>query len=110
MSNRFTIPGLNRSWLTGWPLVGVLGVGLAAVALLYGSATDNLDNACTMTVQADRVPVRSTPGTAGAPTETLTRGSEVAAEAVVDSGYRKLTGGDRWVPAGSVAATPGSVC
>lgn len=110
MSNRFTIAGLNRTWLTGWPLVGVLGVGLAVVALLYGSATGNLDNACTMTVQADRVPVRSAPGTAGAPTETLTQGSEVAAERIVDSGYRKLTGGDRWVPANGVAATSGSIC
>lgn len=110
MSNRFTIPGLNRSWLTGWPLVGVLGVGLAAVALLYGSATDNLDNACTMTVQAERVPVRAEPGPTGAPIETLTKGSEVVAERIVDSGYRKLTGGDRWVPASSVAATSGSVC
>ena len=110
MPNRFTIPGLNKSWLTGWPLVGVLGVGLAAVALLYGTATDNLDSACTMTVQADRVPVRAAPGTAGTPSETLSRGAEVSAQPVVDSGYRKLTGDNRWVPANSVAATAGSVC
>lgn len=110
MPNRLTIPGLKKSWLTGWPLVGILGVGLAALALLYGGATDNLDNACTMTVQVDRVPVRSSPGTAGAPVDTLTKGTEVAAQPVVDSGYRKLTGDDRWVPANSVAATAGSVC
>ncbi len=109
MSNRFTLPGLNKSWLTGWPLVGVLGVGLALVALLYGGATDDLDNACTMTVQADRVPVRPTPGTADAPTATLRKGTEVAAQPVTDSGYRKLNDGG-WVPVAGVAATAGSVC
>ena len=110
MPNRLTIPGLSRSWLTGWPLVGILGIGLAALALLYGTATDNLDSACTMTVQTDNVAVRANPGTAGAPVETLKRGAEVSAQPVVDSGYRKLTGDNRWVPANSVAATAGSVC
>ena len=110
MPNWLTVPGLKMPRLTGWPLVGILGLGLAAVALVYGSATGNLDNACTMTVQATQVSVRSTPSTSGAPVETLQRGTEVGAERIVDSGFRKLTGGERWVPANSVAATPGSVC
>lgn len=110
MPNRLTIPGLKVPKLTGWPLVGILGIGLAAVALIYGSATGNLDDACTMTVQPAQVSVRSTPSTSGAPVETLQRGAEVAAERIVDSGFRKLTGGERWVPANSVAASPGSVC
>ncbi len=110
MPNWLTVPGLTRPKLTGWPLVGILGVGLAAVALVYGSYTGNLDNACTMTVQADQVSVRSSPSTSGAPVETLRRGTEVVAERIVDSGFRKLTGGERWVPANSVAASSGSVC
>jgi hypothetical protein len=96
--------------LTGWPLVGILGLSLAAVALVYGSATGNLDNACTMTVQVAQVSVRSSPSTSGTPVETLQRGTEVGAERIVDSGFRKLTGGERWVPANSVAASSGSVC
>ena len=96
--------------LTGWPLVGILGLSLAAVALVYGSATGNLDDACVMTVQANQVSVRSTPSTSGAPIETLERGTKVSAERIVDSGFRKLTDGERWVPANSVAASPGAVC
>jgi len=103
-----TVPGLRMPRLTGWPLVGIIGVGLAAVALVYGSATGNLDNSCTMTVQADQVTVRSAPGTTASPVATLRRGTEVTAETIVDSGYRKLS--DGWVPANSVAATSGSVC
>ena len=110
MPNRLTIPGLKVPKLTGWPLVGILGIGLAVVALVYGSATGDLDNACTMVVQPEQVSVRSTPSTSGTPVETLRRGTEVGAERIVDSGFRKLTGGDRWVPANSVAATSGSVC
>jgi hypothetical protein len=105
-----SLPGLKVPKLTGWPLVGILGIGLAAVALVYGSATGSLGDECTMTVQADQVSVRSTPSTSGQPVETLRRGTEVGAEKITDSGFRKLTGGERWVPAGSVAATSGSVC
>ena len=110
MPNRLTIPGLKVSKLTGWPLVGILGLGLAAVALVYGSATGNLDNSCPKTEQPEQVAERSTPSTSGAPLETLQRGTEVGAERIVDSGFRKLTGGERWVPANSVAATSGSIC
>lgn len=110
MPSRLSIPGIKVPKLKGWPLVGIIGVGLAAVALVYGSATGNLDNSCTMTVQADQVTVRSAPGTSGSAVGTLRRGTEVSAETIVDSGYRKLGGGDRWVPANSVAATSGSVC
>ncbi|MFP5019903.1 hypothetical protein [Pseudonocardia phyllosphaerae] len=110
MPNRFTIPGLKRPSLSGWPLVGILGVGLALVALVYGSATDNLESSCTMTVQQSQVTVRVAPNSASRAVETLNRGEDVGAETIVDSGFRKLTGGDRWVPANSVAATAGSTC
>ena len=34
------IPGLTRTtFLSGWPLVALIAVGLTAVALLYGGAT-----------------------------------------------------------------------
>ena len=110
MPNLLTFPKLSKSWLTGWPLVLILGVGLAVVALAYGSATDNLDNSCTMTVQVAKVDVRDNPGTTGAPVQTLTKGTQVTAEQIVDGKYRKLTGGDRWVPSSAVAATAGSRC
>lgn len=105
-----TIPGLNTSWLRGWPLVGLIGVGLTAVAMLHGAATDNLGSACTVSVQAAEVTVRAAPSPSAQPLGTLARGDEVAAEAVVDAGFRKLTDGARWVPANSVAATAGSQC
>ncbi len=110
MPSWMSTTGLKVPKLSGWPLVGILGVGLAAVALGYGSATGNLDNSCTMTVQVDQVVVRSEPGASGTPVETLSKGTEVGAEQIVDTGYRKLSGNNRWVPANSVAATSGSVC
>lgn len=105
-----TIPRLNKGWLRGWPLVGVIAVGLTAVAMLHGAANDRLDSACTMSVQAAEVVVRAAPSPSAQAVETLARGDEVAAEAIVDTGFRKLTGGDRWVPSNSVAATAGSQC
>lgn len=105
-----TIPGLNRGWLRGWPLVAVIGVGLTAVALLHGAATDDLDSACTVAVQAPEVTVRAAPSPSAQALDTLSRGDEVSAEAIVDGGFRKLTDGERWVPANSVAATAGSQC
>ncbi|MEV1291279.1 hypothetical protein [Pseudonocardia sp. NPDC049635] len=103
--------GLSRkSLLTGWPLVGLIAVGLTAIALGYGGATGNLENACTVTVQAAEVTVRAAPSPSAQAVETLRRGQEVPAEAIVDTGFRKLTGGERWVPSDSVAATAGSVC
>lgn len=105
-----TIPGINKSWLRGWPLVGLLAAGLTAVALLHGAAGDQLQNSCTVSVQASQVTVRAAPSPSGRALESLSRGDEVAAEAIVDTGFRKLAGGDRWVPANSVAATAGSSC
>ncbi|MEQ3550655.1 hypothetical protein WIS52_09255 [Pseudonocardia nematodicida] len=109
---RTSIPGLSKSWLHGWPLVGLIAVGLTAIALLHGGVTGGLgeSGACTMTVQAADVVVRAAPSGTAQPLETLAQGENVAAEAIVDAGYRKLTGGERWVPADSVAATAGSVC
>ena len=103
--------GLSRkSLLTGWPLVGLIGVGLTAIALGYGGATGILENACTVTVQAAEVTVRAAPSPTAQAVETLRSGQEVPAETIVDTGFRKLTGGERWVPSDSVAATAGSVC
>lgn len=105
-----TIPGLSRGWLRGWPLVGVIAVGLTAIAMLHGAANDQLDSACTVSVQAAEVTVRAAPSPSAEAVGTLARGDEVAAEAIVDTGFRKLTGGERWVPSNSVAATAGSQC
>lgn len=105
------IPGLTRTtFLSGWPLVALIAVGLTVVALLYGGATDEFGSTCRVTVQAAEVTVRAAPAASAQPVDTLTRGEEVGAETIVDSGFRKLTGGDRWVPSNSVAATAGSVC
>lgn len=105
-----TIPGLSKGWLRGWPLVGVLAVGLTAIAMLHGAATDRLGTECTVSVQVAQVTVRAAPSPSAQALETLPRGQEVAAEAIVDTGFRKLADGERWVPANSVAATAGSRC
>ncbi|MBP2365923.1 hypothetical protein [Pseudonocardia parietis] len=108
---KLKLPGWRKSFLRGWPLVGVIAVVLTAVALGYGGATDQFGGAaCTVTVQAAEVTVRAAPSPSAQPVETLARGAEVTAETIVDTGFRKLTGGDRWVPSNSVAATAGSVC
>ncbi|ANY07484.1 hypothetical protein [Pseudonocardia sp. HH130630-07] len=108
---KLKIPALGRrSLFSGWPLVGVIAIGLTLVALLYGSATDEFGGGCSVTVQASEVTVRATPSASGQPLETLLQGEEVSAEAIVDTGFRKLAGGDRWVPSSAVAATAGSVC
>ncbi|MBC3193866.1 hypothetical protein H7X46_22655 [Pseudonocardia sp. C8] len=105
------LPGLTRkSFLRGWPLVVVIAVALTVVALGYGGATDEIGTTCTVTVQAPEVTVRAAPSASAQAVDTLTRGQEVPAETIVDTGFRKLTGGERWVPSNSVAATPGSVC
>ncbi|SFN10413.1 hypothetical protein SAMN05216207_100814 [Pseudonocardia ammonioxydans] len=104
------LPAFKKSWLRGWPLVVVLAIALTVVALGYGGATDQLGSTCTVTVQAAEVTVRAAPSPSAQSVGTLTRGEEVPAETIVDTGFRKLTGGDRWVPSNSVAATAGSRC
>ena len=104
--------GLTRkSLLRGWPLVGLIGVGLTVVALAYGGVTGNLETTgCRVVVQGEQVTVRSAPGNSAAPVRTLPVGTEVAAETIVDGGFRKLTEQNQWVPVDSVAATSGSRC
>lgn len=104
------LPAFTKSWLRGWPLVGLIGIALTAVALGYGGATDEFASTCTVSVQAAEVTVRAAPSPSAQAVETLTRGQEVPAEAIVDTGFRKLVGSDRWVPSNSVAATAGSQC
>ncbi|MEJ8280319.1 hypothetical protein [Pseudonocardia spirodelae] len=104
--------GLTRkSILKGWPLVGLIGVGLTVVALGYGGATGNIETTgCRVVVQGDQVTVRSAPSSSASPVATIPGGTEVEAETIVDSGWRRLAEGDRWVPVDSVAATSGSRC
>ena len=108
---RVKLPGLSRkSLLTGWPLVVLIAIVLTVVALGYGGATDEFGSTCRVTVQAAEVTVRAAPSPSAQPVGTLARGEEVPAETIVDTGFRKLTDGQRWVPSNSVAATAGSVC
>ncbi|WP_224392135.1 hypothetical protein [Pseudonocardia sp. ICBG1293] len=104
--------GLTRkSILRGWPLVGLIGVGLTVVALAYGGVTGNLETTgCRVVVQGEAVTVRSAPGDSAAPVRTLPAGTEIAADTIVDGGFRKLTEQNQWVPVDSVAATSGSRC
>lgn len=111
MANRLTIPGLKVPKLSGWPLVGILGVALAAAALVYGTATGNLDNSCTLRVNAANAPVRAEPN----PTSTVLARQRVGDEVAVDKsqqtdGYWRLRGADGWISGNDATASAGSRC
>jgi hypothetical protein len=112
MATKIKIPKLESSTFKGWTFVVVAGVALTLLAMLdrggFGGATGF--TGCIMTVTADEVNVRSTPGTELAPVETLTRGREVDAQRVVTNGFRQLAGDNRWALDASLSIKPGSRC
>jgi hypothetical protein len=110
---KIKVPELSSSTFKGWAFVLVAGTVLAILALIdsggFGNSASGVTG-CVMTVTADQVNVRSTPGTELAPVATLKKGQEVDAQRVVTNGFRQLAGESRWALDASLATNPGSSC
>src|SRR5215212_8329963 len=103
---KIKVPELSSSTFKGWAFVLVAGTVLAILALIDRGGLGNSASGvtgCVMTVTADQVNVRSTPGTELAPVETLKKGQEVDAQRVVTNGFRQLAGEGRWALDASLA-------
>lgn len=110
---KIKVPELSSSTFKGWAFVVVAGVVLTILALIdrggFGNTATGITG-CVMTVTADQVNVRPTPGTELAPVDTLRKGQEVDAQRVVTNGFRQLAGEGRWVLDASLSTNAGSSC
>lgn len=110
---KIKVPELSSSTFKGWAFVIFAGAVLTVLAIIDhggfpGGATGI--TGCVMTVNAEQVNVRSSPGTELAPVETLKKGQEVDAQRVVTNGFRQLAGENRWALDASLTTNPGSSC
>ena len=110
---KIKIPELSSSTFKGWAFVLVAGTVLTLLALIDSGSLGSKatgSTGCVMTVTADQVNIRSTPGTELAPVGTLKKGQEVDAQRVVTNGFRQLAAANQWALNASLATKSGSNC
>jgi len=97
-----------------WPIVIVIGLFLALLSIVDRGGLDAVPSAvnaaaCSFTVNADEVNVR-TQATASSPSvEKLSRGQSVEGTKTVTNGFRQLLVGT-WVLDGYLTPVPGDPC
>jgi hypothetical protein len=109
---KFTVPKLEASSFRGWTFVLIAGTVLAIIALLtQGTGTTN-ETGCVMAVQGSApLDVYRSASTQFEPVDRLDPGSRVDAQpGVIENGFRRLVGDNRWAVNERLAATEGSRC
>jgi hypothetical protein len=106
--------GKLRVDFRSWPLVIIIGLVLAILSIIdrggLGEATTVVPaTACSFTVNADEVNVRTGATAASPSVQKLARGQTVVATKTVTSGFRQLADGT-WVLDGLLTPVPGSTC
>jgi hypothetical protein len=97
-----------------WPLVIVIGLLLALLSIIDRGGLEGVSSAvngaaCSFTVNADGVNVRSAATAASTPVQKLTKGETVAGTKTVTDGFRQLAT-DRWVLDSYLTPVPGNPC
>ncbi len=101
--------------LKGWPLVIILGLLLAVVAVIDRGGLDAVTPAsggstgCELRVAVAELNVRSGPSQQSASVQTLAQGATVDGTNVLTAGFRQLKDG-HWVFDQYVTPIPGSAC
>ena len=110
------IPKIEGSAFRSWAFVLIAGVVLTLVAVvdrggfdLAAPSTADSAAVCRLTVSADELNVRSDPDGTSAVVQTLTRGAELPATAVVTSGFREL-GDGHWAADEFLTPAAGTTC
>ena len=105
----------KRLHLKGWPLVFILGLLLALLAVIDRGGLDPVAPAsdgstgCELRVTVPELNVRSGPSQQAASVQTLAQGATVDGTNVLTAGFRQLKDG-RWVFDQYVTPIAGSTC
>ena len=99
---------LSRPKLKGWPMVIILGLALALIAVIDRGGLGPAGG-CELRVTASQVNVRSAPTNQSASLQLLTQGATLDGTTTVTSGFRELKDG-RWVYDQYVTPIVGSTC
>jgi uncharacterized protein YgiM (DUF1202 family) len=106
--------GKLRVDFRSWPIVIIIGLFLAVLSMIdrggLGEATAVVQGkACSFTVNADAVNVRTGATAASPSVQKLERGQTVVATKTVDNGFRQMADGT-WVLDNLLTPVPGSAC
>ena len=103
---------ISKPKLTGWPMVIILGLLLAVLAVIdrggLGAVTGS-SGGCQLRVTASQLNVRSGPSNQSESLQLLTQGATLDGTTTVTSGFRQLRDG-RWVFDQYVTPIVGSTC
>lgn len=103
---------LSRPKLKGWPMVIILGLALALLAVIdrggLGAVTGS-SGGCELRVTASQLNVRAAPSNQSESLQLLTQGATLDGTTTVTSGFRQLKDG-RWVFDQYVTPIAGSTC
>jgi hypothetical protein len=106
---------MKRVRLKGWPLVFILGLLLALVAVIDRGGLDSVaptadgSTGCELRVTVPELNVRSGPSQQAASVQTLAQGATVDGTNVLTAGFRQLKNGN-WVFDQYVTPIAGSTC
>ena len=103
---------LSRPKLKGWPMVIILGLALALLAVIdrggLGAVTGS-SGGCELRVTATQVNVRSGPSSQSGSLQVLSQGATLDGTTTLTGGFRQLKDG-RWVFDQYVTPIAGSTC
>lgn len=116
MASRFTV-FKGKTWrinMRGWPFVIVVGLILAALAIiddgaLSGVRAANTATSCSFQVNGNDVNVRNDATATSSAAQRLAIGETVAATGVTDNGFRQLADG-KWVLNSYLTPVVGNTC
>ena len=98
----------------GWPFVIAIGLLLALLSIIDRGGLDAVPTtvnaaACSFTVNADDVNVRTEASASSPSVQKLTKGQRVEGTKTVTNGFRQLADG-KWVLDGYLTPVPGNPC
>lgn len=103
---------MSRPKLKGWPMVIILGLALALLAVIdrggLGAVTGS-SGGCELRVTASQLNVRSGPSNQSESLQVLTQGATLDGTTTLTGGFRQLKDG-RWVFEQYVTPIAGSTC
>jgi uncharacterized protein YraI len=99
----------SKPTIGGWPMVFILGLALALVALVDRGGIEPATSGCELRVSVAQLNVRSGPSQQAAQVQALAQGATVDGTTTVTNGFRQLKDGN-WVFDQYVTPIAGSTC